>query len=68
MANEDVLLKINQLRQRVIAGEEISIEESKEAIKLLRQFRAEKTGPKEVKGSSLPADLNELFADKSKEG
>lgn len=67
MTNTDILLKINQLRQRVIAGEELPIEEAKEAIQLLRQHRAEKTGPKEVKGSSLPADLNDLFADKGKE-
>lgn len=68
MANEDVLLKINQMRQRVISGEALEISEAREAIQLLRQYRQSKTTPKTQKESSLPADLNDLFADKGKEG
>lgn len=60
MTEVNPLVRINELRQKVIKGEPMTIEEAKEAIQLLRQQRAEKLGTTS-KETALPTDLNDLF-------
>lgn len=51
--------RLNELRLRVIAGEEITKDESAEAVELLRAQRAKATKP--AKEPTLPTNLNDLF-------
>lgn len=55
----DPIQRLNELRARVAAGESISRDESKEAVKLLRAQRAKATKP--TKEPTLPTNLNDLF-------
>lgn len=51
--------RINQLRAKIAAGEEISREESAEAVRLLRSRRLQSVTP--TTKSNLPTDLADLF-------
>jgi len=65
MADENYLLRINQLRLKVQNGEHISKEEAREALLLIRENRKDildKQLKKETK--NLPLDLNDLFKSK----
>lgn len=57
--------KLNDLRARIAAGEEVSKEEVAKAIEELRKMRKglapEAKEKKSKKDVGLPADLNELF-------
>lgn len=65
--SNEAISRINELRQRIIRGEALSVEEAREAISLLRQQRAAATAPKESTPSDIPLDLNELFNKKEEE-
>ncbi len=58
----NAIARINDLRAKVIAGEELTQEEAAEAIQLLRTDREEKlskaSGGKQTK---LPTNLGDLF-------
>lgn len=63
----DPVQRINDLRQKVIAGEEITMEEAAEAIQLLRADREVKTNtPTDKAVKAVPLDLNDLFKLKGK--
>ena len=51
--------RINELRAKIRAGEDISKEESAEAVRMIRSQRLRATTPNTR--SNLPADLNDLF-------
>ncbi len=59
----DAIARINDLRAKVIAGEELTQEEAAEAIQLLRTDREKKlskaSGGAQTK---LPTNLGDLFA------
>ncbi len=59
----DAIARINDLRAKVIAGEELTQEEAAEAIQLLRTDREKKLS-KASGGSQtkLPTNLGDLFA------
>ena len=55
----DPIQRINDLRAKINAGEEISKEESAEAVRLIRGNRTTAVTPH--KKSNVPLDLNDLF-------
>lgn len=58
----DPIARINDLRQRVLAGEDLTPEEVKESTALLRARRKAATSTTDTKGEkSVPLNLNELF-------
>ena len=65
---DDPLIRINDLRAKVAAGERLSQEEVAEAVKALRTSRAAmQPKAKPVKEKTLPTNLNDLFAPKPDE-
>jgi len=58
----DPITRVNDLRQKVIRGEEITKEEAAEAIQLLRADRASKVEKASGKASKVPANLGDLFS------
>lgn len=68
MSNIDEIARINELRNRVVQNGEISLEEAREAIQLLRSRRSEAMGKhKSNEEAKVPLNLNDLF-DKPVEG
>jgi hypothetical protein len=59
LADANPVDRINQLRAKIAAGEEISREESAEAVRLLRSRRLQSVTP--TTKSNLPTDLADLF-------
>jgi len=57
----DPIARINDLRQKVINGEEITKEEAAEAIQLLRADRASKLEKASGTASKVPVNLGDLF-------
>ena len=57
----DPITRINDLRQKVINGEEMTKDEAAEAIQLLRADRAAKLEKTVGKATALPANLGDLF-------
>lgn len=57
----DPVQRINDLRQKVLAGEEITVEEAAEAVQLLRADREAKIAPADKPIKAVPIDLNDLF-------
>lgn len=63
----DPVQRINDLRQKVMAGEDISLEEAAEAVALIRADREPKLTTKADKAvKAIPIDLNDLFKPKEK--
>jgi len=60
----DAIARINDLRQKVVNGEEMTKEEAAEAIQLLRADRSAKLEKSMGKATALPANLGDLFAPK----
>ena len=60
MTNTDPVQRINELRLKITSGEEITREESAEAVRLLRSQRQRATTP--AQPAKIPMNLNELFS------
>lgn len=66
MSSVDPITRLNTLRARVLAGEEITKEESAEAIRLLRADREMVLGKQVTKeAAKAPVDLESLFKPKA---
>lgn len=60
----DEITRINDLRQRVRLGEELTKEEMAEALQLLRADRERKLGTSKANTTAaVPVNLNDLFKD-----
>jgi hypothetical protein len=59
MNDIDPVARINELRLKITSGEEITREESAEAVRLLRAQRQRSVTP--TKEAKIPLNLNELF-------
>lgn len=60
----DPLTRINDLRRKVLAGEQLTTEEAKEALQALRSQRESTARPQ--KAAVIPMNLNDLFSKEEK--